>query len=136
MINLRCASKALNWSRIGKIMLMTWNKFPFSKKIVPFFQSEMSLSRWEQVTVVTTVLVQGGGCMAFKICNSRCTHTKMNFPCYYTVLRWFETFFRTFKGYILMGHYNHSTSVDAKIMDQKIVQSLFSMLLSIVRYNN
>ena len=27
---------------------------------------------------------------------------------------WFETFSSTFQEYILMGHYNHSTPVDAK----------------------
>ena len=61
LINPWCASKAPNWRRIGKIMWITWNKFPFSKEIVPFFQYKINLSRLEQVTVVTTVLDQGGG---------------------------------------------------------------------------
>ena len=32
---------------------------------------------------------------------------------------WCETFSSTFQEYILTGHYNHSTPVDAKIMESK-----------------
>ena len=48
-MNLRCASKALNWSRIVKIILMTWNKFPFSNKNLRLF-----LPIWDQFIPLRT----------------------------------------------------------------------------------
>ena len=54
--------------------------------------------------------------MTLKLCNSRYTKAKSTFHAiklFYGGL----TFSSIFQEYILVGHYSHSTSVDAKIME-------------------
>ena len=56
--------------------------------------------------------------MTLKLCNSRYTKAKSTLHAiklFYGGL----TFSSIFQEYILVGHYSHSTSVDAKIMELK-----------------
>ena len=134
-----CVPKALNRRRIGKIMWITRNKFPFSREIAPLLILEEFIMLRTSHRCHSIIVRASMKPFVWRDLNYAIRGTQQNIllSTLFNCLRWFQNFSSTLQEYIFLWIITTTLQpLMPKLWNQNTVQSLMSMLPSFVRHKN